>query len=189
MPRVKILSDDSVLDAALRVMFRKGPSDFTLADVAAAAGIAPATLVQRFGGKHGLIVRAVARDNQRFAQQLAEAPLDRSAEAVIDLFWSMTPEPADNGQFADQLLWLRQDMRDPDLNALARERFRLLRAALAERMPPMAADPQTAARLVEAQWQGALNQWGVAPEGRLTDFVAESLAAWFELAAPRPPEE
>ena len=89
--------------------------------------------------------------------------------------------------FADQLLWLRQDMRDPDLNRLARERFRLLREAIAARMPPLAIAPAQAARLVEAQWQGALNQWGIAPEGRLVDFVTESLTAWFALVAARPP--
>lgn len=38
------------------------------------------------------------------------------------------------------------------------------------------------ARLIEAQWQGAFNQWGFFREGRLPDFVADSLEAWFDLA-------
>ena len=64
MARRKTISDEAVLDAAATVMFAKGPTGFTLADVARAAGIAPATLVQRFGDKHGLVVAAIARDNQ-----------------------------------------------------------------------------------------------------------------------------
>ena len=37
------------------------------------------------------------------------------------------------------------------------------------------------AALVEAQWQGALNQWGIEPEGSLVDFVTQALASWFSL--------
>jgi AcrR family transcriptional regulator len=183
MARRKTISDEAVLEAALRVMTAQGPADFTLADVADAAGIAPATLVQRFGDKRGLIVAAFSQDNEAFARALAELPSGVGAAAVIAVFRLMTPGIEDVGRFADQLLWLRQDMRDPDLNRLARERFRVLREAIAQRLPPLAIPPAEAARLVEAQWQGALNQWGIAPEGRLVDFVTESLAAWFSLVA------
>lgn len=192
MARRKTISDETVLAVALRVMTTKGP-DFTLADIAAAAGIAAPTLVQRFGDKRRLIVAAFAQDNDAFAGALAELPAGAGAEAVIALFRLLTPGTAAGtegvGAFADQLLWLRQDMRDPDLNRLARERFRLLREAIAQRLPPMAVAPSEAARLVEAQWQGALNQWGIAPEGRLVDFVNQSLTSWFRLvgAADRGP--
>ena len=36
--------------------------------------------------------------------------------------------------------------------------------------------------MLEGQWQGALNQWGFFQEGRLGDYVAASLNAWFDLA-------
>jgi len=183
MPRTKTLSDDAVLDGVARVMFRKGPQDFTLAEAAREAGVSAATLVQRFGDKHALIVRAVARDNDRFAEILARPAPARGAEAVVDFFRRMTDAFGEAGDFADQLLWLREDMRDPALNALARERFAALRTAIAARMPPLPIAPSIAARLVEAQWQGALNQWGVEPKGTLADYVAESLSAWFALVS------
>ena len=78
-------------------------------------------------------------------------------------------------------------MSDPDLNRLARERFRLLRQAIAARLPPLPIEPEAAAWLIEAQWQGALLQWGIAHEGRLGDFVTRSLEAWFRLAGATPP--
>ena len=182
MARTKTISDEAVLTAAATVMFAKGPSDFTLADVAKAAGIAPATLVQRFGDKHGLVVAAIAQDNRAFERFLAELPRETGGEAVIGVFARMFQGvEADADQFADQLLWLRQDMRDPDLNRLARERFVKLRAAIAERMPPLPVPAEDAAVLVEAQWQGVLNQWGIFRQGRLADFVIERLRAWFAL--------
>ncbi len=181
MARRKTISDEEVLDAAAKVMFSAGPS-FTLADVAKGAGIAPATLVQRFGDKHGLTVAAIARDNAAFEGFLAAAPTGVGAGPVIAIFAAMFDGPdTDADRFADQLLWLRQDMRDPDLNRLARERFAALRAAVAGRMPPLPIPAAAAAQLVEAQWQGALLQWGIERQGRLSAFVTEQLKAWFEL--------
>ena len=181
MARRKTISDEDVLDAAAKVMFAAGPS-FTLSDVAKATGIAPATLVQRFGDKHGLTVAAIARDNAAFEAFLAAAPAGQGAGAVIAIFAAMFDGPdTDADYFADQLLWLRQDMRDPDLNRLARARFAALRAAVAARLPPLSIPAEAAAELVEAQWQGALLQWGIERRGKLSEFVTEQLAAWFRL--------
>jgi AcrR family transcriptional regulator len=182
MPRTKSISDQAVLEAAAKVMFATSPQDFTLAAVATAVGIAPATLLQRFGDKQRLIVAVVKQDNAGFARDLAALPVKRSEAAVIDVFRLLTPNTRNAARFGDGLLWLRQDMRDPDLNRLARERFSLLRRALAQRMPPLAVSSDQAARLIEAQWQGALNQWGIEPDGGLQDFVVRALKAWFKLA-------
>jgi AcrR family transcriptional regulator len=182
MARSRRISDEAALAGALRVMFRKGPAEFTLAAVAAEVGIAPPTLVQRFGDKRGLILRALAQDNGEFAAAIAEAPRSHGRAAVIDLFRLLTPDIDDPDVLATGLLWLREDFRDPDLNALARERWRMLREAVAERLPPLPIPPELATRLIEAQWQGAFNQWGFFREGRLPDFVTDSLGAWFDLA-------
>jgi AcrR family transcriptional regulator len=185
MPRRKTLSDEAVLDAALKVMFRGGPGDFTLAAVSRETGVAPATLLQRFGSKRAMVLKAVARANGAFAEWLARQPVERSADAVIRLYQATTPGRDLEDTLADQLLWLREDYRDPDMNALAREHFRVLREAVAARMPEVGLSPVLAVRLVEAQWQGALTQWGLERRGRLRSFIGESLRAWFELAARR----
>ena len=182
MPRVKKVTDEAVLAGALKVMFRAGPEAFTLAGVAAEVGIAPSTLIQRFGDKHGLIIRALVQDTAGYAELLEHAPVVVGREAVLDLFWLATPDIDDPKALAEQLLWLREDFRDPELNALARERFRMLRSAIADRLPPLCVSPEVGARLIEAQWQGALNQWGFFPEGRLADYVARCLNEWFDLA-------
>lgn len=184
MPRRKTISDEDVLKAAAKVMFAGGPADFTLADVATAVGIAPATLMQRFGDKHGLIVAAIARDNALFAAALAKLPKGRGADAVIGVFRVLMAggEDVTDDGFAEGLLWLHQDMRDPALNKLCRERFALLRAAIVARLPPLALPPQQAAQLIEAQWNGALIQWGIERKGRLDAYVFNGLRAWFRLA-------
>ncbi len=55
-PRPRETSDEEILDATARVMQRLGPTQLTLADVAKEAGVVPATLIQRFGTKRGLLL-------------------------------------------------------------------------------------------------------------------------------------
>src|SRR6266705_415794 len=54
-PRPRETSDEEILAAAARVMQRRSPAELTLADVAREAGVVPATLIQRFGTKRGLL--------------------------------------------------------------------------------------------------------------------------------------
>ena len=181
MARPRRISDEAVLVGALKVMAHKGPAEFTLAAVAAEVGIAPPTLLQRFGDKRGLILQTLAQDNGAFAAAIAAAPTAPGRSSVIALLQLITPDLEDPDMLGNGLLWLREDFRDPGLNALARERWRLLRKALADRMPPLPVPADGAAQLVEAQWQGAFNQWGFFQEGRLPDYVTACLNSWFDL--------
>ncbi len=64
-PRPRTVADADILEATGRVIGQAGPSRFTLADVAAEVGLSPATLVQRFGSKRGLLL-AVAESAVHF---------------------------------------------------------------------------------------------------------------------------
>ena len=182
MPRKKTVTDEAVLDAALKAMFRSGPADFTLADVGREAGVAPSTLLQRFGSKRRLVLRAIERDNALFAATIRTASSAAGAESVIALFMLLTPDLGPDDSLTDEMLWLREDFSDPALNALARDRLRTLRAAVTARLPPLKTPPAVGARLLEAQWQGARTQWGFFREGRLSDYVRRALRDWFALA-------
>src|SRR5262245_60431201 len=56
MPRPRLATDEAILEAAFRAISRLGPANLTLADVAREAKLSPATLVQRFGSKRGLLL-------------------------------------------------------------------------------------------------------------------------------------
>ena len=178
MPRPKKLSDDAVLDGVLQAMVKSGP-EFTLAEAAVEAGIAASTLVQRFGGKEDLVLRVLKRDNERFEAWLHEAVPTRGKAAVIDFLASMTPGSDEEDALPQHLLWLREDFRDPLLNRLTRERFAMIHAAIAERMPPLPIPIDEAVRLIDAQRQGAIIQWGIFREGHIRDYVRRSLDIWF----------
>jgi AcrR family transcriptional regulator len=182
MPRHKTISDEEILERALPLMGSAGPAGFTLADLGRKLGISPATLLQRFGDKKTLIEKAFSRDNDRFVDWLETLPRGVGADIVIRIYSDATMLFGDNPSLADHLLWLREDIRDPVMNRLALARFRLFRAAIVKRLPTLKVSADTAARLLDAQYHGAVIQWGLEPKGRLADFVKRSLEDWFRLA-------
>jgi AcrR family transcriptional regulator len=184
MPRRKTISDEEVLDRALPLMGRAGPAGFTLAELAKELGMSPATLLQRFGDKATLVERAFARDNERFVDWLATLPPGQGADVVIGIYSDATELFGETANLADQLLWLREDIRDPTLNRLALHRFELFRAEIVKRLPPMRIPAERAATLLDAQFHGAVIQWALQPEGTLGGFVRASLEDLFRLAGP-----
>ena len=180
MPRPKQLSDEALLEAAMPAIFGKAPGEMTLAEVGKAVGLSPATLLQRFGSKQQLVVAALALANEKNFAALDRLPPERGSEAVIRIFVDRTPGPEHEGLLGDQLLWLRASMADPHINLLSRDYFERFRKAIAERLPPLSMAADDAVLLVEAQWHGALTQWGIDRKGHLRDYVEARMRALFE---------
>lgn len=65
-------TDARVLDAALRVLARRGTREATMDDIAAEAGVGRTTLFRRYTGKDQLFERALARDIGRILADLAD---------------------------------------------------------------------------------------------------------------------
>src|SRR5262245_8316850 len=135
-PRPRKASDAEVFAAAHRVMSRLGPSQLTLAEIAAEAGLTPGALVQRFGSKRGLLLALAEQsaDSPRatFAELRAAhgAPL-AALRAYADCFAGMADSP---GALAHHLAYLQVDLTDPEFyrhtRAMARATDEALRALL-----------------------------------------------------------
>jgi AcrR family transcriptional regulator len=190
LPRPRSITDDQLLDAAGRVLLRRGASAFTIADVAAEAGIAPATVLQRYTSKYNLLLaygrRATERAGRPF-DQVEAAGLSPLA-ALWQVLFALA-EGLEQGLDVGISL-LAEDMRDPALREAAAAHARvveerlcgaLARAMAAGELPP--GDAAALARTVQAIWNGALIQWGLRREGSLADWLAASLVP---VLGPRP---
>ena len=100
---------------------------------------------------------------------------------VIRIYSDATNLFGDDPSMADHLLWLREDIRNPTLNRLARHRFKLFRKEIVKRLPPLPIPAGRAANLLDAQYHGAVVQWALEPRGKLADFVKRSLKDVFRL--------
>lgn len=174
MPRKRSVSDEVILDAALALAERAGPAALTFGALSDAVGLAPATLVQRFGTKAGLLQAALLRAWDALDAMTAEA--DAAAgpgpEGVVEMVVALSGQ-YDPEHDADQLLLLREDLRDPALRARGQVWIAALAAAIERRLDGA---PAGVGSLVVAQWQGSLTVWQFQRRGRLDHALGTAVA-------------
>jgi AcrR family transcriptional regulator len=183
-PRTRLKPDSDILVSAVRVIGRLGPSRFTLADVGREAGIAPATLLQRFGSKRGLLL-AIARQGasgvpEEFQRIRAESgsPL-RAIETVARCMAQMAKTPE---ALANHLAFLEIDLADPDFHRLALAHARQFSAELctlledAVRAGELRRCPVARlARAVQSLMGGSMLNWAIYREGKADAWIAVDL--------------
>jgi AcrR family transcriptional regulator len=184
MPRRKVISDEAVLDATGRVLLERGPHAFTLAQVSKVAGIAPATLIQRFGTKQGLLQafgsRAAPRASGR-PKVSDEPPL----KVLVRLLLERATGLEGPGAMANRIALMLEELKNESLRAqAARQAFAT--ELLIERLLEQAGfdAPERAARVIYAAWTGALLGWALRGEGSLERYLKRVLGETLALLAP-----
>ncbi len=183
-PRPRLASDAEIIQAATRVIARLGPTGFTLAEVGREAGIAAATLVQRFGSKRDLMLavagRGVAAPESCFAAARREtsSPLEALTRGLEDLA-SMAPTPE---ELSNHLAFLQIDLTDPDFHELALANALTNRKGIVELLDEaMAAgelrecDTDRLSVAVDAIAGGALINWAIYREGTAREAIRDAL--------------
>jgi AcrR family transcriptional regulator len=189
-PRPRETTDAAIMAATHRAMTRIGPR-LTLADVAYEAGISPATLVQRFGSKRGLLLAFVAggasglREEFARLRQGAGTPLG-AVYATADCMAAMAPTPE---TLSNSLAFLQMDLVDPDFHRHALAHSRTMQAELKTLLDEAVAsgeirrcDTGRLARAVQVVLGGALLQWAIDRDGKAVDRLRDDLHT---LLAPR----
>ncbi|HKW63233.1 MAG TPA: TetR/AcrR family transcriptional regulator [Candidatus Acidoferrum sp.] len=185
-PRPRETSDEEILAATARTMQRYSPTQLTLAHVAKEAGVVPATLIQRFGTKRGLLLAMCRTAPEAVPQQFAAASTKYGSpiKTLIELYaectaFAPTPEAVANG-----LAYLQVDLTDPDFHAITLAQFRVLRdetqrvldAAVADR-ELRHCDTAELARLIQHVNGGAMLSWAVYREGSVANWVRREITA------------
>lgn len=159
MARHKRISDAELLDVALAAMRRVGSDRLSFGRLADEVDLAASTLVQRFGTKDGL-VRAVldrAWDQLDAATTTAIADAVDGTSGVVQLLGALSQQYDDDP--AQQLLLLRDDLRDPELRARGAAWFERLAGAVEQRLAMVLPDTTGLGEAVVAHWQGAVTLW------------------------------
>jgi AcrR family transcriptional regulator len=183
-PRPRATSDAVLLTATLNTVSRLGPTRMTLADVAREAGVSPATLVQRFGSKRGLLLALAASSNDGVSEQFAQiraahpsplAALDGVADCMAQM--AVSPEVLSNS-----LAFLQIDLVDPDFHKHALAHSRAMRTEIKALLDEAIAtgelawcDTNRLARGVQVVLGGALLQWAIDRDGSAVNRLREDL--------------
>lgn len=177
MPRPKTLPDQDVLDTALAIMRRQGPEALTFAALSAACGLSASTLVQRFESKARLIQAALSQAWDRLDRltlELAEST-PNTPEGAVALLVGLSGDYGGIETYADDLMILREDLRDPVLRARGAHWRGVLSQAIEARFAGVPAAPAGIGLMMASQWQGALLWWSFDPRVPVQDYVRESL--------------
>ena len=184
MGRRKVTPDADVLNAAFRVISRVGPARLTLAEVAAEAGLAPATLLQRFGSKRGLLLAVAQQGMGDIAECFARI---RSAHrsplaAMCASFEEMTHMCETPEALANSLAFLEIDLTDPDFHRIALENSRSMLAGYRGLLDEAVAageivrcDTARLARALSALSSGSMLSWAIIREGSVTQWLREDI--------------
>jgi AcrR family transcriptional regulator len=185
MPRPRTVSDEDVLDGVLALAHRVGPAKLTLAAAAREVGLSPATLIQRYGTKHKLLLAADRRGVDLWVIPVEQAehpsPLDRVVEGLVGAVDpDMTPE-----RIANSVAMLQLDLVEPDFHAETLRGARRLRAALERHLQAAliagelrdGTDVGALAKLLETTYHGAMIGWALHREGSLAAWMREQLEA------------
>jgi AcrR family transcriptional regulator len=177
MPRQRTVPDEHLLDVALAVVRERGPEALTFGALAARVDLAASTLVQRFGTKAGLLRAALTLAWDRLdAETAAEmATAGDGAAGVVELLVRLTGQYDPDDDFADQLLILREDLRDPVLRARGRAWIATLADAVEQRLERDPGDARGLGALVVTHWQGSLTVWSFERGAPLPTAVRASL--------------
>jgi AcrR family transcriptional regulator len=182
-PRPRATSDEDLLAATHRVVSRLGPN-LTLADVAKEAGVSPATLLQRFGSKRGLLLAFAAAGSADVSSEFtAMRAQHRSPLAALHALARCIAAMADTPEMlSNSLAFLQMDLFDPDFHRHALAHSRGMRAGIKALLDDavdagelLRTDTDTLARAVQAMMGGSLLQWAVDREGNAADRLGEDL--------------
>lgn len=190
MPPKKSINDDQVLEKALFVISEKGPDTFTLAEVGKAVGLAPATLMQRFGSKRMLLIRAAKHVPMKLSSDLKilkAKGLSWDKELLVLL--GSTPEGLITRQeIANSLGLLKLDMIDPELHAVARDLMSRLRQRIQELLEQGKKEGslKSQASVEQIAWEldalrhGLVIQWTLSGEGSLQEWLEKGIQNYLE---------
>jgi AcrR family transcriptional regulator len=196
-PRPRTVPDEQVLGAAQRAMSRLGPAKLTLAEVAKEAGLSPATLVQRFGSKRGLMLAlwAGAVDGIDACFAMLRPAHASPMAAVIAAATEMSRHTKSPEEMANHLAFLQIDLSDPEFHrnmlVMSRRTEDGYRALLDEAITAgelIRCDTSRLSRAINAIAGGSLIGWAVFREGPAADWVerdVETLLAPYRVKPQR----
>jgi AcrR family transcriptional regulator len=177
MPRPKTLPDSEVLKTAYALVHRDGPDALTFATLAQGCGLSASTLVQRFKSKADLVRSTLSYAWDRLDEKTAHlsAKVPKTPAGAVQLLTLLSKAYGEIEAYADALLILREDLRDPALRARGAKWKAVLTRALDDCFAAVPGAPRGIGLLMAAQWQGSVLWWSFDPKGRVEAYVEDNL--------------
>ena len=183
-PRPRNVSDEAILAATGRVISRLGPGGLTVAAVAAEAGMAASSLVERFGDKRALLLAFAAQGVPALRTVFARARVTHAdpIETLRAALRTLGSTVRTRTRLANHLAFLQMDLRDAAFRkhavahglALREELASLVEQAIARGLTD--ANAEVTARALQVAYNGALVTWAIHGQGTVADAIDEAVS-------------
>lgn len=189
MARPVIASDEEILQAAHRVLDRRGPDAFSIAEVASEAGISRATIILRFRSTSALKLTLLTQVVQHFAAALARVPNPQGGDGLLHIAAFIGTHLHSRESSAKFFARYNASLQDPELSALEHKRGKVLLDAISAVMPKVAIEHDLAVRAFLSQLTGNIIAWLAMDDPDSRRYLVLRTRDWLQLAGIRYSEQ
>ncbi|GFE80610.1 hypothetical protein GCM10011487_26100 [Steroidobacter agaridevorans] len=189
MARPIIASDEEILQAAHRVLDRRGPDAFSIAEVAAEAGLSRATIILRFRSTSALKLTLLTQVVQHFAAAIAQVPKPKGGDGLLHIAAFIGTHLHSRESSAKFFARYNANLQDPELTDLEHKRGKILLDAISAVMPKVAIEHDAAVRAFLSQLTGNIIAWLATDDQDSRRYLVLRTRDWLQLAGIRFSEE
>jgi TetR/AcrR family macrolide resistance operon transcriptional repressor len=182
MARPFTATDDQILNAARKVISRRGPDGFSIAEVASEVGLSRAAIILRFKSTHALKLASLTHMVQKFANAIAELPSTPSGDNLLRLAAFIGSYVRSRESSAKFFARFSANVQDRELAELETKRGDLLHKAVANVMPPVAIDHASAVLAFSAHLSGSILAWLARDDNDSRGYLVARTKEWLKLA-------
>lgn len=190
MARNKQKTDEIILRQILDVIKNIGATKFRLEDLSQKTGLAPATLLQRFGSKKNILYRALALANQQLKHGLANRDIKYRSyvNEIIDIYLELAAPFITPKSVAHGLDILKLDIIEKKLRAHAKKYFSIRRDKMISLIKSAQSKQEVISKIdvkelvwnLESIWQGAIVLWALHGHGQLRTFLRKRITIYLQ---------
>lgn len=181
MARPFTASDDQILLAARKVMSKRGPDAFSIAEVASEVGLSRAAIILRFKSTQALKIASLTEMVEQFTQALESLPKTRSGDNVLRLAAFIGSYVRSRESSAKFFARYSVNVQDKELVALEMRRGDALRQAVSNVMPPVAIDHESAITAFGAHLSGSIIAWLALTDSDSRGYLVTRTREWLKL--------
>jgi len=184
MGRPFTASDEEVLQAAAKVLLRRGPDGFSIAEVASEVGIGRTAIILRFKSTHALKMTLMTQFVEHFAASIATLPKLDGGDGLLQLAGFIGDKVHSRENGAKFFAGFSANLDDPDLMRLEAKRGDILRKAISDSMPKVTIAHEAAVTAFLAHLTGTILAWiSMVNDAQPRHYLVARTKDWLNLAA------
>ena len=181
MGRLQSVTDHEILQAARKVIAKRGPDAFTLSEVAEEVGLSRAAIILRFKSTQALKVRIVTEQVEQFLEAMAKIEAEPGGDGLLQVAAFLGAYVGNRKGSASFFRSYSSNVQDRELVKLENDRGVALRAVVSRAMPKVSIEHDAAVDAFNAHIAGCIINWLASSEPDAYSFLVRRTKEWLRL--------